>query len=110
MTRQIQDIAKPHRRAGPWVSIFALRTQKKAAYLDKNQSAVPNQRADASRRRGQIELRDKPNSLVVLLAEISTAKRESRDAAIVRFGSEANMCGAHAHVRFGPIADIRLFG
>ena len=37
MTRQIQDIAKPHLPAVPWVSIFALRTQKEAApYSDKN--------------------------------------------------------------------------
>ena len=50
MTRQIQDIAKPHLPAGPWVSIFALTTQKEAAtYLDKNQSPLPNQRAGGMR-------------------------------------------------------------
>ena len=52
MTRQIQDIAKPHLPGCPWVTTspktldFALRTQKEAAtYCDKTQSALPNQRA-----------------------------------------------------------------
>jgi hypothetical protein len=49
MTRQIQAIVKPHLRVGPSVSIFVLRTQKEAAtYLDKNKSAVPNQKAAAN--------------------------------------------------------------
>jgi hypothetical protein len=47
MTRRTPDIVKPHLRVAPSVSIFALRTQKETAtYCDKNQSAVPNQKAD----------------------------------------------------------------
>src|SRR4029453_11014220 len=54
MTSQIQDIAKPHLPAFPWVTMspktldFARRTEKEAATnCDKNQSALPNQRANA---------------------------------------------------------------
>ena len=40
---------KPHLLVRPSVSIFVLRTQKEAAtYLDKNKSAVPNQKAAAT--------------------------------------------------------------
>lgn len=47
MTRRIPDIVKPPLQVAPSVSIFALRTQKEAAtYCNKNQSAVPNQKAD----------------------------------------------------------------
>jgi len=47
MTRQIQDIAKPHLPAGPWVSTFALRTQKGVVLrLLESRALVPSRFPD----------------------------------------------------------------
>jgi len=47
MTRQIQGIAKPHLPAGPWVSTFALRTQKGVVLrLLESRALVPSRFPD----------------------------------------------------------------